>query len=98
MNFMKYRYKIYNSNGANITVVYRFPWKVCVNNFLRLIQFWTKEKYICTTIVDSTIDHKGKITKEVVTGHTFAKVTHKYKLPSMFKTQLKRENTTAIPF
>ncbi len=73
---MKYRYKIYNQKGENITTVYRMPWKVVINNILRFLQFWTKDKYIITTTVDS-IRKNGEIIEEIFKGHTMARVNMK---------------------
>lgn len=60
---------------------HRPTFKVWINNFLRVVQFWTKNKYVIVSEFEQLYD--DGIVKETLTGYGFRKIKHKTYLPSI---------------
>lgn len=54
---------------------HRPPLKVWINNFLRVAQFWTKNKYIIASRFD-TVRQGGKLIKETLMGYDLKRIEH----------------------
>lgn len=65
------KYAVYKDGKI---INYRHPIKVLLNTVLRLLQFWTMNKYIIVTYVSSD---------EKITGCGFRKIKHKYYFPKL---------------
>lgn len=59
---------------------HRPPLKVWTNNFLRLAQFWTKNKYVIASIFDNSNN---------LVGYSLQKTEHKYYFPRRHKEDAK---------
>lgn len=56
-------------------IKHRPPFKVWINNTLRILQFWTKNKFVIASRFD-TVHKGGKLIKETLMGYDLKKIKH----------------------